>query len=129
MDQPSPHTNPAPAPETRPLTGNVVSAAACLTALAYHTPPPRNGPRRHATIRLLQSLTPHACARAGLPTDATTRTRVLAAVINALLYASGVRPGELASYLDAVTPAQRRNLLNHAHHHLTTNPTTPHNKD
>ena len=130
MDRSNAHTNAAPPPpETQPPTANVASAAACLTALAYHASPGCGRPGRHATIRLLRTLTPHACARTGLPTDETTRTRVLAAAINALLHVSGVRPGELARYLDAVTAKQRRDLLNHAHRFLTTTPITAHSKD
>jgi hypothetical protein len=130
MDPLNPRTKAAQPPsKAQAPTGNVASAAACLTALAYHARPGRYRPGRHATIRLLRTLTPHACARTALPTDEATRTRVLAAAINALLHVSGVRPGELARYLDAVTAKQRRDLLNHAHRFLTTTPITAHSKD
>lgn len=131
MDQQNRHTNAAQAPpESRaPSGGAVRAAAACLTTLAYHTKPRLYDPSRHRTIRLLRNLTPQACARAGLPTDETTRTRVLAAAINALLHVSGVRPGELAHYLDALTAQQRRELLDSAHLFLTSAPIPTHSKD
>lgn len=115
-------TPPPPRPGPPPPTTQLRTAAAHVTALAYH----HRAQLAKSTLPLVQPglhwlllahITP-ALHLAGLHDGPASHRCVLRLVLAALRDAAAVRTTELASYLESVTIAQQQDLLALAHQYL-----------
>jgi len=113
-----------------PTPAQLRAAAACLTALVYHNPPPHTPGNgwigERDTLWHLSSYTKTACTRTGLPHTVAIRTDILRITVYALGAVAAVRPAELVHYLQAITPDQQRALFSLAHQRLAGQRTTEH---